>query len=456
MKIAVLNGSPKGDDSVTLHYVKYIAKKYPQHQFVYLNVAQSLPKLERDEAFFQQTIEEVKGSDGVIWAFPLYVFMVHANYKRFIELIWERKAQDAFKDKYVASVATSIHFFDHTALNYIHSICDDLRMRYVDYFSADMSDLTKEPVRKSLTVFAHHFFESIDKKISVSRTYRPIENEIQEYLPGEIIASIDNKGQKIVVVTDSAAPDSNIGRMAERFRKLTQADLIDISAIDIKGGCTGCIQCGFDNQCMYKGRDDIESVYGRIGQYDIIVFAGAIRDRYLSARWKLFIDRRFFKTHQPHFAGKQIGYLISGPLSQIHNLREIIQANTELDEANLAGILTDEFGTSGELDLRMEGFAQSLVGLSVQKYIKPQTFLGIGGKKIFRDDIWGKLRFVFQSDHRYYKKHGVYDFPQKQFGTRAVNALMMLLIKIPAAKKTIRQNLRKYMIQPHQAVLKNK
>lgn len=456
MKITVLNGSPKGDDSVTLHYVKYIAKKYPQHQFVYLNISQSIKKLEKDESFFKQTIDAVKGSDGVIWAFPLYVFMVHANYKRFIELIWERNAQDAFKDKYTASIATSIHFFDHTALNYIHSICDDLNMRYVDFFSAAMDDLTKEPVRNRLIVFAHNFFESIDNKICTSRTYRPIENNIQEYVPGEISAPIDTKEQKIVVVTDSAALDRNIGRMVERLRKLTQADLIDISAIDIKGGCTGCIQCGFDNQCIYGDRDDIETVYGRIGQYDIIVFAGAIRDRYLSARWKLFIDRRFFKTHQPQFAGKQIGYLISGPLSQIHNLREIIQANTELDEANLAGILTDEFGASGELDERMEGFAQNLVERSVQKYIRPHTFLGIGGQKIFRDDIWGKLRFVFQGDHRYYKKHGVYDFPQKQYGTRAVNAFMMLLTKIPPAKKNIRQNLRKYMIKPHQAVLKNK
>lgn len=207
---------------------------------------------------------------------------------------------------------------------------------------------------------------------------------------------------------------------------------------------------------MYGNNDDIEKVYAKIKEYEIIVFAGEIKDRYLSARWKMFVDRRFYKTHQPHFTGKQIGYLISGPLSQIHNLKEILQANTELDGANLVGILTDEYEISKEIDERMEAFAQNLVECSVKRYIRPQTFLGIGGMKIFRDDIWGRLRFVFQGDHRYYKKHGIYDFPQKEYITRIVNLIMITLTKIPPIKKNIRQNMKKFMIRSHQEVLKNK
>ncbi|AIQ13003.1 NAD(P)H-dependent oxidoreductase [Paenibacillus durus] len=454
MKIVVLNGSPKGDDSVTLHYIKYIEKKFPQHVFTYLNVAHSIKKLENDLAFFGNVMESVKSSDGVIWAFPLYVCLVHSNYKRFIELIWERGAQDVFRDKYTASVATSIHFFDHTALSYIHSICDDLGMRYIDFFSAHMNDLTKETERSSLIFFAENFFESINKKIKTLRTYMPIEYNIGEYIPTEIKATVENKGQKIVIVTDSVDQTKNIGRMVERFRKLTQAELINISAIDIKGGCTGCIKCGFDNQCMYGKSDDIQMIYEKIRGFDIIVFAGAIKDRYLSARWKMFIDRSFFRTHQPLYTGKQIGYLISGHLSQNHNLREILQTTTEMDGANLVGILTDEY--ENEINEMMEDFAQNLVQFSVRHYIRPHTFLGIGGMKIFRDDIWGPLRFVFQGDHRYYKKHRFYDFPQKKYGMRMVNAILMTLTKIPPVKKTIRQNIKSSMTIPHKNVLKNK
>ncbi len=45
MKIVVLNGSPKGDVSVTRQYVLHLEKAFPSHQFVVLNVALHSKKL---------------------------------------------------------------------------------------------------------------------------------------------------------------------------------------------------------------------------------------------------------------------------------------------------------------------------------------------------------------------------------------------------------------------------
>lgn len=126
MNIIVLNGSPKGELSVTLQSVAYLAKLYPQHEFTVHHIAQRVRRLEKDRAAFDEVIRQIRSSDAVLWAFPLYILHVHANYKRFIELVSERHVQDAFAGKYAASLSTSIHFFDHTAHNYIHGICDDL------------------------------------------------------------------------------------------------------------------------------------------------------------------------------------------------------------------------------------------------------------------------------------------------------------------------------------------
>ena len=84
MKIAVLNGSPKGPKSVTMQYVAYLQKKHPEHDFVQLDVAHRVKKLETDEAAFNEVIEQVRSADGVLWGYPLYVMLVCSQYKRFI------------------------------------------------------------------------------------------------------------------------------------------------------------------------------------------------------------------------------------------------------------------------------------------------------------------------------------------------------------------------------------
>ena len=164
MKIVVLNGSPKGDISVTIQYINYIQKKFKQHDLKIIHISQRINQIEKNKEAFKDIISYVKSSDGIIWAFPLYVFTVHSNYQRFIELIFERNVEDAFKAKYTSILATSIHFYDHTAINYMNSICDDLNMNYVDYFSPHMYDLKKEDIRKNLLKFAQNFFDAIENK----------------------------------------------------------------------------------------------------------------------------------------------------------------------------------------------------------------------------------------------------------------------------------------------------
>ena len=118
------------------------------------------------------------------------------------------------------------------------------------------------------------------------------------------------------------------------------------------------------------------------------------------------------------FVGKQLGYLISGPLQQIPNLRQILEAYTELQRANLAGIVSDDCQDCAELDGVLDGLARRLVACAQSGYLAPPTFLGVAGRKLFRDEIWGSLRFVFHADHRYYQRHGLYDFPRRSLKTR--------------------------------------
>ncbi|HNT56516.1 MAG TPA: hypothetical protein PKL99_01445, partial [Syntrophales bacterium] len=170
-------------------------------------------------------------------------------------------------------------------------------------------------------------------------------------------------------------------------------------------------------------------------------------------KWKEFLDRRFFHTHIPTLAGKQVGVIISGPLGQIGNLREILEAYTQWEQASLAGTVTDESGDSAEIDGLLETLAERLVAFSARGYVKPPTFLGVGSSKVFRDEIWGRLRVVFQVDHRYYRKHGFYDFPHKKYRMRLKNSLMMLLTRIPSVRRDFPGRLVDRLIDPHRRVV---
>lgn len=48
MIIVILNGSPKGNYSVTLYSVLYLQKLYPHHHFEILHVGQQIRTYEKD------------------------------------------------------------------------------------------------------------------------------------------------------------------------------------------------------------------------------------------------------------------------------------------------------------------------------------------------------------------------------------------------------------------------
>lgn len=332
MKIAVLNGSPKGQISVTMQYVHFLQLKFPETEFKIFDIALKINKLEKDNKEFQETIGEIISSDAVLWAFPLYFFLVCSQYKRFIELIFERNEALAFHGKPAAALTTSINFFDHTAHNYINAICDDLVMKYFGSYSAEMSDMHKFRERQRLTTFGELFITAIKDGAPAIRNHKPLIAREDVYEPAQP-ASVETGGKKVLIVVDDLGTSPNLRKMVGNLQKTFSpaAELVQLKDIDIKGGCLGCMQCGMENICVYEGKDGFIDFFNqRVKTADILFFAGAISDRFLSSLWKCFFDRSFFNGHTPVLKEKQVGFVICGPFSQINNLREILTAYVEM------------------------------------------------------------------------------------------------------------------------------
>ena len=88
----------------------------------------------------------------------------------------------------------------------------------------------------------------------------------------------------------------------------------------------------------------------------------------------------------------------------------MIEARSETGGNFLCGVATDE----RDVDAAVDALAKSLAFALETGHTAPQNFWGVGGMKIFRDLIW-QMRGIMRADHKFYKKQGIYDFPQKKF-----------------------------------------
>ena len=450
MKIVVLGGSPKGAKSGTMQYVNYIKMNATEHTFIEHYIASEIHSIEFSEGKLQRIADDIRNADTVLWAFPLYFGLVHGSYKRFIELIWEKDIKSAFEGKHCAILATSIHFFDHTATEYIRGISEDLGMIVDEIYSPGSEDLLGKNGTKNCDLFFKQWMKKIDDDVNTGRLTSPVDHRTPRVsFSGEQIFPVF-ADTKLGLVTESGISenlDAMVNMMIGRFER---SEIFDLSKMKIAGGCHGCLKCAYNNQCVYEGKDDVIDTYRKLKECDVIVFAGTIKDRYLSAKWKTFIDRQFFSTHVPFLDGKVLGFIISGPLRQIPSLRELLTGSFEANGLTIGGIVTDEGQNTAQ---QIHGLASSLRLYYKNDYHPPVQFLGKAGQMIFRDTIFGGLKGVFVADHKYYKRNRLYDFPHKNWRKRIFTNVLYVAMRVPSFRRKVQRDMADYIVRPYEKVI---
>ena len=437
MKITILNGSPKGQHSITLTYLHFLKTRFPRHQYTIIHISKDIRVIENDRERFDEILKTVNSSDAVLWLYGVWVLLVPAQMLRFMELIRERNAAFVFAGKYAASISTSIHYLDHFAEHYIRAESENLGMQFFDHMSLDMRDMMKTDKRDNLCRFFGYFADCVSNAQPLQKqTVPPVLSRFC-YNPRKPSPGLETSSKKILIVSDAVKKESNLEKMTQRFAKACgqNTSIVNIVDLGMKGACIGCMRCGYNNSCIYN--DGFQDFYNKsVRSADIVIFAATVSGQFLSSTFKTFIDRAYFWTHTPSLAGKTIGYLIEGPLSQNHNTRQFLEATvTARQMALFAGIITDECADSQELDSLIDGFAAACIQYSLDSYSKSFNFLMHGAHKVFRDYNWSGIRLVWQSDHRFYKKNGLYDFPQKNKLKNMILSAMMLIIRIPFLRK---------------------
>ena len=448
MNILILNGSPKGKNSITLQTMLYIRKMFPGHNYRVLHVGQKIRGFERD---FSKAKTMLETADLIVFAYPVYTFIAPSQMHRFIELMKESGVRVA--GKFVTQVTTSKHFYDVTAHRYIQDNCQDMKMKFIKGLSADMDDLLTEKGQKEAVNFFDYVLRCVEKDYfelipAAPRKYKPVEVSLVTEEDDAFVPDSEKTGD-VVVVADLGEEDEQLSDMIARFRAVSKRKvrLVNLREYPFRGGCLGCFHCATDGECIYIDGFD-KFLREKIQTAEAIVYAFTIRDHSMGALFKMYDDRQFCNGHRTVTMGMPMAYIISGDYRKEPNLQMIIEGRSEVGGNFLAGVATDEKDPNAAIDKMADNLDYALR----KKIVMPQNFYGVGGMKIFRDLIY-LMQGMMKADHAFYKAHGQYDFPQKQKGTVLKMYLVGALLDSPKVKEKMGDKMTEGMLAPYKKVL---
>ena len=439
MNILFVNGSPRGRFSVTLQSCLYLEKRFSEHTFEYLNVGVGPDAFEKDMAPAAAAFER---AELVIFAYPVYAFLVPSQLHRFVELMKESGLPVG--GKVVTQLTTSKHFFDVTAHRFMEENFFDLGMRVVHGLSADMEDLLTEQGRGELERFFEYAVHCAETGICESAPTLPPSEPVP--YTGCVEPCQKRDGFDIVIVGDLRERDESLRALIRDFDAACPCPtrFVNLADFPFRAGCLGCLSCTTSGKCVY--RDGFDTLLReKIQSADAIVYAFTLRDHSMGSRFKMYDDRQFCNGHRTVAEGKPFAYLVNGDLSREDNLRCVLEARASVGHSFLAGF------ASNEDELR--AVSDRLVWALEHGYNPPRSFYGVGGMKIFRDLVW-LTRGLMIEDHRYFKAHGLYDFPQKRRARMLGLCLLGSLMRSRKLRRVIGDRMNEGMLAPYKKLLK--
>lgn len=433
MNILVINGSPKGENSITFQSVRYLQKQFPEDAFRILHIGAKIRLFERDMSSVKT---EIKWADAVLFCYPVYTFIAPSQLHRFMELLKENKID--LKGKYALQITTSKHFYDITAHRYVTDNCLDMGMRVMDGFSADMEDLLHRQGREDIIKYWQYVHYRIGREQAPE-----INAETKRSVHGK------NDRYRVVIVTDCAKENEKLRRMIIDFRKefSYECHVVNLREFDFRGGCLGCFHCAADGSCVYNDGFD-NMLRKKIQRSDSIVYAFSVKDHSMGALFKCYDDRQFCNGHRTVTMGKPTAYLVDGALSREENLRMILEARSQVGGNYLAGVATNE----GDSAKAVRDCALNLA-YALENGLRVNTnFYGVGGMKIFRDLIF-EMQGMMKADHQFYKEHHFYDFPQKKVGKILMMHAVGTMMRMPGLKSKVQPKMTEGMLMPYEKAI---
>lgn len=446
MKILVLNGSPRGEMGVTYHHILFLEKHYKELSFEYIHIGKMIKTYSEDKLGL--LIEKMAACDCVLWAYPVYTLSVPHQLMVFMNRLQNHEKKKLLQDVKTVQMSTSKHFYDITAYNYMKIQMEDLKMNHLEGLMADMDEMLSQEGRYRMIGFMDKLIDQLKWEFSYPIHDKAL-NDLYEFSYNPV-AEPDKEKSKILVVYNGLDYSQTLKYMINAFENLSsyQVHRLDLSNINIHGGCLGCIKCTFIGHCVY--RDEFEEMYqDKILSADVLIYASDIKNHYLHDDFKLIDDRAFYNGHRVNTGIKAVGYLLTGHYKEEDNLRHILEAKAHVGHMTYIEPVTNE-----QVDVlgQIKRMCHEVDYFMDKQPIAKTSFYGVGGMKVFRDLIYN-MRGLMIQDHIYYKKNNLYDFPKKHYLKNFFMKYGLLYIKSPKRFKKFAPKLNTYILNRYRKII---
>ena len=443
MNILIVNGSPKGTNSITLQSMLYLEKTHTGEKFKYIHTHAGISMGEKDMESFRNELDE---AELIIFSYPVYTFLVPYQLVRLIENL--RKEGITLDGKWVTQFSTSKHFFDTTAHKYLEENLIDMNAKSIPGLSGDMEDLLTGKGRKELDDWAKMCFYRIENNIYEKR--EGITHQQTIPYTSSLPDTPKKEGKKISIVTNASEDDESLLGMIKDFQRTLDRESVvyNIRNYPFRSGCLGCLGCARTGKCIIKDNFD-DFLREKVQNASAVVYAFRIENHYTHSSMKCFDDREFCNGHRSVTAGTPTVYILGGDIGKEDNLRTLIEGRCQVGGNNLLSIVSE---SSPNTRNDIENAAKLLSFALDEKIVQSKNFLGVGGMKIFRDLIFETGGLMRKNDE-FYKRNGLYkDLPHKRWKRRVLMKLVGLLMALPDSPKK-RKMMSDGMLAPYKHIL---
>ncbi len=411
MRVIVISGSPKGNESLSLNFVKYLEKLNKDIIFEILEIGKYSKVLEKNKDFFISYINAIDRSDLIIWCTPVHTLTVSHSIISFIELINKNKKKINFKNKYATSILTSINFFDTTAEDYLRLISESLSMKYIKGYFINSSEKLTQELKDGFQQYFKNTVYKVKNKYNCEKRFHLHPSKKYPYNPTPYLEQREIELELNAIIITDHKEDSNIEKMIFNFQRYANFNtkIINLNKIDKS------INHSFKFDSILKSisgnyeysSSDINFFENEYTKADLVVWAIDIKNHLFSENWKIFIDKCFYYDYKNLKKNQNFGIFISGEYSNEPVLYKFLNQYISITKKNCMTIITDSDKSNREITKSIKDFTELIENKDFIN-LKPQKdFYSISSKKILGDFIFNN-RHIFDEDNKLAKDLGLY------------------------------------------------